>query len=113
MFIFFDFFFRFFESKIFFFKVNLVGLGFNVWCIDDVAFRFYLGYSHYIYFFPGFKYRVFCNNKNKFLFVGFSREFVLNMFMFFIGLRKSNVYKMCGIYRQGVLRRFKDNRHNK
>lgn len=81
--------------------------------IEDMVFRFYLGHSHYIYLFPGFGYKIFCNNKNKFLVVGFSQEVVGNMLVFLIGLRKSNIYKMCGVYRQRILRRFKDNRHNK
>jgi hypothetical protein len=110
----FDWFFRLFKSNfVFFFKVNLVGLGFNVLCLDDVVFRFYVGYSHYIYFFSGWAYRGFCNNKTKFLVVGFSKEFIMSLLVFFIGLRRSNVYKICGIYRQRILRHLKDNRHNK
>lgn len=110
----FDFFFRVFSlNYLFFFKIILIGLGFNVVYFEDIGFRFYLGYSHYIYFFPAFWCRAFCNNKNKFLVFGFSRDLIRNLLLCFLSLRRSNIYKMCGVYRQRIFSYLKDNRHNK
>jgi hypothetical protein len=98
---------------VFFFRLNLIGLGFNVIFIDSFVFRFYLGYSHFVYFFVGNSIWAFCDNKTRFLAVSYSRIILNSLLMFFLLLRRGNIYKLSGIYRSGILLRFKDNRHNK
>jgi hypothetical protein len=102
-----------FSCLCFFFRLNLIGLGFNVIFIDSFVFRFYLGYSHFVYFFVGNSIWAFCDNKTRFLAVSYSRIILNSLLMFFLLLRRGNIYKLSGIYRSGILLRFKDNRHNK